>query len=58
MSLDGDRSPLIETEEILPTDDSMSILDEKIVGADDGTFLERLGLTKVQGIMEIGRAHV
>ena len=41
MSLDtgrtgGDRSPLIETDEIMTGDDEMSILDEKIVGADDG----------------------
>lgn len=40
MSLDtgrtgGDRSPLIETDEIMTGDDEMSILDEKIVGADD-----------------------
>lgn len=38
MSLDGgDRSPLIETDEIIPGDDSMSITSEKIIGADDGT---------------------
>lgn len=36
MSLDGgDRSPLIETDEILG-DDAMSIINEKAIGADEG----------------------
>lgn len=36
MSLDGgDRSPLIETDEILPGDDTMSIINEKFASADD-----------------------
>ena len=52
MSLDGDRSPLIETEEILPTDDSMSILDEKVIGADDGILCNEFKLTLVEAIME------
>lgn len=35
MSLDGgDRSPLIETDEV-PGDDAMSITSEKIIGADE-----------------------
>lgn len=35
MSLDGgDRSPLIETDEV-PGDDAMSIMSEKIIGADE-----------------------
>ena len=39
MSLDGDdRGPLIETDEI-PADDTMSILEENIIGADDGMCL-------------------
>lgn len=38
MSLDGgDQSPLIETDEIIPNDDAMSIISEKLIGADDGT---------------------
>lgn len=40
MSLDGgDRSPLIETDEVLG-DDAMSIISEKVIGADEGKILK------------------
>ena len=41
MSMDGDQSPLIETDEIFPTDDAMSLVSEKVIGADDSMLSMR-----------------
>lgn len=54
MSLDGgDRSPLIETDEV-PGDDAMSIMSEKIIGADESEFR---GPKQVTCIDEYSRIH-